>query len=399
MLHVINPMAMIVNRVLVIGGEAAAWEKLQPTLSKENRVGNVWRVDHYPSPEELARIVRLFPPDVVFLGLESASAASGVMNELETQLRGTPVVAFNRLDDSRAVTEWMRSGVREIVKAPFERDQIQDVLRRMAAITEQRPLQKSLSSVYAFLPARCGAGTSTLACHLSKTLAESQQGKVLLTDFDLVSSSVRFVLNFNHGLTIRDAIDGLGIMDEWRWEQIIARLHRLDVLTAGKLNTRRPLRADGVRKLLEYVEAVYHFVCADLSGNMESYSLEVLRSAHTIFVVTTGDPLSLGAARDKAEFLDSLGLKARSSLLLRETPQSQLPSASQAEKLCGLSVSGVFDYRDFKLKHADDETSEIPLPSGLKRQLLQMAKAMVQTNGSAAFQRPVQNTSFAAGWM
>jgi Flp pilus assembly CpaE family ATPase len=292
----------------------------------------------------------------------------------------------------------MRAGVREIVKPPFTREQMEDLMARMAALVLRRNSPPVVPNLCAFLPSRAGTGTTTLACHLSRTMAAESSNRVLLADFDLVSSTLRYVLNFNQGTTIRDAADSMEVMDEWRWQQIVVRMGGLDVLNAGSLNPRRSLRTDRVRQLLEFAASQYQVICADLSGNMEAYSLEVLRSAGAIFIVTQPDPLSLGAARDKVEFLQTLGLAPRAGLLLRQTPHSTLPAASQVEKFCGLPVSGVFDYTDFRLEHVSEEGDQKPLPSALRRQLVRMAKGVTDTIQQPVFQRPVQSSGFAISW-
>ena len=392
-------MGKTVQRLLVIGGEATVWEKLRPLLTDSESIGELRRIDHYPSSEELARVTRLFPPDVVFLGLESAPAAALVMGELDVQAPSTPVVAFNKLDDSRAVTEWMRAGIREIVKPPFSHSQIQEVLQRMALLAERRNPPKTLSNLCAFLPSRAGAGTSTLACHLARTLAAQTTERVLLADFDLISSWLRYLLNFGQSPTIRDAAESIDQMDPWRWQQLVVRIDQLDVLHAGQFNPRRPLRTETVRRLLEYAAAQYHVMCADLSGNMEAYSLEVLRSAGAIFVVTQPDPLSLGAARDKAEFLQSIGLKDRAGLLVRQSPHTTLPSASQVEKSCGLPLSGVFDYTGYRAELIAEDSQSRPLPHGLRKQLARMSKAVAETVHRPVFELPVQPQGLLANWL
>jgi len=392
------PMATTIQRLLVIGGEPSVWDKLQPLLADDRGVGEIRRIHQYPSSEELARVVYLFPPDVIFLGLESAPAAAIVMADIDVQAPSTPVVGFNRLDDTRAVTEWMRAGIREIVKPPFTREQIQEVIPRMAALAARRNPHKVHKHLCAFLPSRAGSGTSTLACHLARTLATEHRGQVLLADFDLISSSLRYFLNLNAGATIRDVAETIDCMDSRQWQECVVRMDRLDVLNAGQFNPRRPLRTETVARLLSYAATHYNVMFADLSGNMETYSLEVLRSSGAIFVVTQPDALSLGAARDKADFLDSLGLKSRAGLLVRQPPNATLPPSAQLERYCGLPVSGVFDYTGCRAQHLEEDLPEKPLPSGLRKQLALMAKAVAQTAASPVLRLPIQPAGFAANW-
>ncbi|MEO8025396.1 MAG: hypothetical protein ABI823_02925 [Bryobacteraceae bacterium] len=370
-------MGIHIQRALLIGGEGIVRQQLLSALTARSAVGEVRCLERYPSSDELARIIQLFPADAVFLGVDSVPGAMRVVEELEAQASGTPIVAFNRFQDPRAMVDLMRAGVREAVKPPFDPEVIDEVLARVAVAAANRGAPALHLNLCAFLPARAGVGTSTLACHLSRALTDEAAERILLADFDLVSSPVRYLLNTNQGLTMRDAVELLDCMDVWRWQQTVAHLGGLDVLAAGRLNPRRPLRTGTVRRLLAFAAPQYEIVCADLSGNMESFSLEVLRSAGSICMVTTADRLSLGAARDKADFLESLGLRQRAALLVRQDPGIKVPSIRDLESFCGLPVLGVFDYSADRSRYAQVGEDEIRLPSALQKQLTRCARGLI----------------------
>jgi len=59
---------------------------------------------------------------------------------------------------------------------------------------------------------------------------------------------------------------------------------RLDVLPSG--DTQR-LESIHVQYLLDFVRRQYRLLCADLSGNMEQYTLDIMQESKRIFLVST----------------------------------------------------------------------------------------------------------------
>ena len=80
-------------------------------------------------------------------------------------------------------------------------------------------------------------------------------------------------------------------MDENLWPQIVTKCGRLDVVHAGVLNPEIRIENIQIQHLLDYARRNYKVVCADLSGNLEKYSMEIMHESRKIFVVCTPESL------------------------------------------------------------------------------------------------------------
>jgi len=170
---------------------------------------------------------------------------------------------------------------------------------------------------------------------------------VLLSDFDLNSGMLRFMLKLDNGYCVTDAAEHSLDMDESMWPTMVTSLDRLDVLHAGKLNPDFRVEPTQVRHLMEFMRRNYGALCFDLSGNMERYSLEIMHESKRIFLVCTPEIPSLHLAREKYIYLKQLDLGERVSVLLNRCQKRPLITPQQIEQLLGLPVHMTFpnDYQ------------------------------------------------------
>jgi len=134
---------------------------------------------------------------------------------------------------------------------------------------------------------------------------------VLLTDFDLNSGMVRFMLKLDNSYCVTDAAEHSLDMDESLWPTMVTTLDKLDVLHAGKLNPDFRVEPTQIRHLMEFMRRNYGALCFDLSGNLERYSLEIMHESKRIFLVCTPEIPSLHLAREKYMYLKQLDLADR----------------------------------------------------------------------------------------
>jgi Flp pilus assembly CpaE family ATPase len=90
----------------------------------------------------------------------------------------------------------------------------------------------------------------------------------------------------------------------------------------------------------------YDVVCVDLSGNLERYSLEIIRDSQQVFLVCTAEVPSLHLTREKLAFLKTLDLDNRVSVVLNRVSKQSLLTPEQVQDVLGVPVmhSFVNDY-------------------------------------------------------
>jgi pilus assembly protein CpaE len=182
-------------------------------------------------------------------------------------------------------------------------------------------------------------------------------------------------------------------IDENFWPQLVTGIGSLDVLHAGTLNPNFRMEAAQVRNLLDFARRNYKVICADLSGNLEKYSIELMHESKKIFLVCTPEIPSLHLAREKFHYLRTLDLGDRVSVLLNRCQKRPLISPSQVEELLGLPVHMTFSNDYQGVNKAMSEGKPVDSGSELGRQCAALAGSMLErkvTDGPESKRRFVE---------
>jgi len=341
--------------------------------------------DHYPTPTVLSRFMRAQGPNLVFLSVESVKEALATATEIEACCPGVQVIAIERTCDPPVLLEVMRAGVREFLTPPFDRALLMDALRRVQEVLVKKPvLTESTDLLYSFLPSKAGVGTSTIALNTAVALSKIAKTRTFLGDFDLSSGMVRFMLKLENTYSVIDAAERSDDIDEQFWPQLITARGTLDILHAGRMNPNFRMEPGQMRNLLQFVRRNYGVICADLSGNLERYSTELMHESKRIFLVCTPEIPSLHLAKEKFQYLQSLGLGDRVSILLNRCHKRPMISAAQIESLLGLPIQMTFpnDYQG--VTHALSEGRPVDSSSELGRQCYALAQGLLNHKSELA---------------
>ena len=105
----------------------------------------------------------------------------------------------------------MRAGVREFLTDPFEPRAVLETVESIKTLLDRRPaVYESTNQIFSFLPSKAGVGASTIAVNVSGALARRPNTRVLLSDFDLSSGMLRFMLKLTNEYSVPDAISRVG---------------------------------------------------------------------------------------------------------------------------------------------------------------------------------------------
>ncbi|MBZ5633462.1 MAG: AAA family ATPase [Acidobacteriia bacterium] len=336
-------------RTVIIGSDARQAQQLEKALSALANDVSVSRiVPGYPDEGELIRTLRTNAPDVIFISFEKGDLAVKVVERVNQEVEGVQYIAYHRHCDAATLREVMRAGVREVVSEPFELSALVESLRSVKALVEQKPPTYSTKGrIYSFLPAKAGSGATTLALNLSAALARVANTKVLLSDLDLSSGILRFLLKIRNEHAIMEVLEHMHELDENLWEQLVTTVAKLDVLHSGPLNPNVHVEPAQVHDLAQFWLRNYDVVCVDLSGNLERYSLEILRDSQQVFLVCTPEVPSLHLTREKLAFLKNLELDGRVSVVLNRISKQSLLTPQQVQDVLGVPVmySFINDYQ------------------------------------------------------
>ena len=366
-------------RTVIIGPDARQAQQLEKALSALANELTVSRILlAYPDEGELIRTLRTHAPEVIFLSFEKSEFAMRVVERVWQEVEGVQFVAYHRDCDPATLREIMRAGVRELVAEPFELSALVESLRNIKTLVEQRPpTYSSRGRIYSFLPAKAGSGATTMALNLSAALSRVTNTRVLLSDMDLSSGILRFLLKIRNEHAIIEVLDHMHELDENMWQQLVTTVAKLDVLHSGPLNPNVRVDPAQIHDVAQFWLRNYDVVCVDLSGNMERYSLEILRDSQQVFMVCTPEVPSLHLTREKLAFLKTLDLDSRVAIVLNRVSKQSLLTPQQVQDVLGVPVMHSF-INDYPVVNAATRAGDFIDPkSKLGMQFAELAASLL----------------------
>jgi MinD-like ATPase involved in chromosome partitioning or flagellar assembly len=173
-------------------------------------------------------------------------------------------------------------------------------------------------------------------------------------------------------------------MDHKLWSQIATKYETLDVVHGGTLNPDIRVENMHIRRLLDFAKRNYKVVTADLSGNLEKYSMEIMHQSRLIFLVCTPELASLHLAREKLQYLQKMGLGDRVRLLLNRYSRNSSIQPSDVEEVVGAPVMMTFPNDYARVLEAMTEGTAVPAASNLGRACGVLGGFMVERKPSNA---------------
>jgi pilus assembly protein CpaE len=361
---------------VIISPDPGLAAELEAALAEIGQVVIVRKLNDYPTEQDLGRLIRALAPKIFFLSVASVEQALRVAKQIEAYASGIQIMAFDRDCDQGTLLELMRAGIREFVSIPLTIHELPNVLLRLNAALERKPPSiESTDLLFSFLPSKPGAGCSTIALNLSVALAAVPGTKVLLADFDLNCGMIGFLLHLDNSRSIVDAAEHSAHLDESLWPKLVHSVGDLDILVTGAPRPGFRIESAQIHYLLEFARRNYQVVCADLSGLLERYSIDLMQESKRIFVVATPELPCLHLARQRVDFLRGLDLEGRISL--NRTERHPLIPTPEIEKMIGLPVAMEFP-NDYKGVHkAFTEAKPINPSSELGKRFKQLARQLL----------------------
>ncbi len=366
-------------RSIIICPDAELSSRLEAALNATGEVVVGRVLNRYPNAIDLVRTLRAHAPEAVFLSFEILDKAQEVVKFLEAEAEGIQIVAIHHQIEAQLLRETMRVGVREFLVDPFELDAVVESLSTIKSLIERKPpAMESTSQIFAFLPSKAGVGTSTIALNVSAAMARRPNMHVLLSDFDLNSGMMRFMLKLQNEYSVIDAVEHSLRVDEHLWPQLVTSIQTLDVLHAGRCNPNFRIEAVQVRALIDFMRRNYQAVCFDLSGNLERYSLEIMQDCKRILMVCTPEIPSLHLAREKMHFLRNFDLDTRVSVVLNRCAKKAVLSKDQVQELLGVPVVQTFPNDYHGVNKAVTSGSVVDVTSDLGKSFTQFAADLLE---------------------
>lgn len=212
---------------------------------------------------------------------------------------GVSVIVIGDRDEVGLYRDLLQAGVAEYVVKPLTDSLIARALQTAQGGVDATPISRKLGKIVAFVGARGGVGTTTMAVNLAWYFADRQARRVALLDLDLHNGVASLMLNLPPSTGLRDALANPLRIDTLFLERTMtAYSERLHVL-----GSEEPLEDDldipqaGVDRLVELLREQFHYVIVDLPRAPSPIARRILAAADTRIVVVDQ---TLQAIRDAA---------------------------------------------------------------------------------------------------
>lgn len=237
--------------------------------------------------------------------------------------------------------EAMRAGIRECVVEPLTQADLEAALGRVAA---EHPVE---GSVFAFVGAKGGVGTTTTAVNVAMELSRVAPKQTLLMDLHLSNGDAGVFLGEEPRFSVADAIENSHRLDEAFLRGLVVRTKgHLDLLASPESTHAASSDADRIRSLIQFAARHYRYTVLDVPRS-EASALEALDPADRILVIANQELATVRNANRMVGALRQRYGKDRVKVVVSRYDPNAGIGRDDIEKALGLRVGHVLpsDYR------------------------------------------------------
>jgi pilus assembly protein CpaE len=284
-------------------------------------------------------------PDVVILDLRDSGAIPPTLATLKRQHPATGVVIVAARMDPVLMLEAMRAGVNEWVAEPLTATELDAAIERVAATARSSSVQ---GQVFAFVGAKGGVGTTTIAVNVATALAQAMDDqRTLLMDFHLSYGDAAVFLGAEPRFSVADAMENTHRLDEAFFESLVAQSKNTGVhlLASGE----RAVGAVDMRRiatLLQFAATHYRYTFLDVPRS-EAAVLDSLETVASILIVANQELATVrNAGRIAATLRQRYGKDRVKIVISRYDKQAEINN-EDVERVVGSPVKYTVpsDYR------------------------------------------------------
>jgi pilus assembly protein CpaE len=209
---------------------------------------------------------------------------------------GTKVVVIGQTNDIALYRELMRRGVSEYITQPTGPLQI---IRAVSGLYAD-PSAPFVGRQIAFVGAKGGVGSSTLAHNFAWSMAERVQAATVMVDLDLPFGTAGLDFNQDPLQGVLDALTQPDRLDPVLMDRMMVRCgDRLSLFAApGTLDQDYEIPAEAFEEVTQKIRGAAPFVVLDLPHSWSPWTRRVLIASDDLVVVATPDLASLRNAKN-----------------------------------------------------------------------------------------------------
>jgi pilus assembly protein CpaE len=214
---------------------------------------------------------------------------------------GTKVMVVGHSNDVSTYRELLRRGISEYLVTPV------DVMTLIGAISEiyHEEGTEKLGHMYAFIGAKGGVGSSTIAHNVAWTMAQVFGSDVTLADMDLPFGTAGLDFNQDPTQGMADAVAGSDRLDEVLLDRLLAKCEEHLSLLAAPASLERAYDFDETAfdTVLDVIQSNVPSVVLDVPHMWTSWARKTLLAADEIVITAAPDLANLRNAKNMIDLL------------------------------------------------------------------------------------------------
>ncbi|WP_205602637.1 AAA family ATPase [Chelativorans alearense] len=216
----------------------------------------------------------------------------------------TKVVIVGHYNDVWLYRELTRAGISEYVVAPISMADIVSVIAGIFVDPEAEPVGRSI----AFVGAKGGVGSSTLAHNLAWTMSALFEGEVVVADLDLPFGTANINFDQDPAQGIAEAVFSPERIDEVYLDRLLAQCaERLSLLAApSTLDRTYDFDAEAFAQIIDTAQRTAPLVVLDVPHLWTSWSQTTLARADEVVITATPELANLRNTKNLVDTLAKL---------------------------------------------------------------------------------------------
>jgi pilus assembly protein CpaE len=199
----------------------------------------------------------------------------------------------------------------------------------------------STGEVFAFLGAKGGVGTTTVATNVATTLAQSEKGSTLLIDLHLAYGDAAVYLGTEPRFSVIDALENVHRLDKTFLNGLVGHARAgLSLLASSDRASATPVDTTSVRTLIESAARHYRYVVLDVPRS--DVMIDALEPAARIIIVANQELATVRAATRLSAALRQRYGKDRLSVVVSRYDIEAEIGQSDVERVLGTQVAHTF---------------------------------------------------------
>jgi pilus assembly protein CpaE len=233
--------------------------------------------------------------------LQGKAATDDIDRLAEVCDPATKVIVVGRVNDVELYRELMRRGVSEYLVAPLNPIHVIETISGLYVDRGSQPIGR----VVAFIAARGGAGSSTIAHNAGWCVAEKLKVHTTIIDFDLPFGTLGLDFNEEPTQTVADALAAPERLDDVLLDRVLVKVtDHLALFTAPTLLERGyDAESSAYESVIDAVRQMSPCVIVDLPHVWTPWVRQTLLAADDIVIVASP---CLGSLRNGKSFVDVL---------------------------------------------------------------------------------------------